>query len=138
MKQDAPYHILRVGTAITFLWIGVLILREPEFWGGFLSPWAADLLPVPLTQAMLGTAVLDIVIGFLLLIDVFVWVAALLASIHLGIVLATTGINAVTVRDIGLLAGTIALFWGGLPRDIRLRIKHWRHKQPPSAPPPAS
>jgi hypothetical protein len=28
------FHILRVGLAITFLWIGVLIFKNPESWGG--------------------------------------------------------------------------------------------------------
>lgn len=123
MKKDAPYHILRVGMAITFLWIGVLIFREPEFWGGFLKPWAANLLPVPLEQAMISTAILDIVVGFLLLIDVLSWLAALLGTAHLAIVLITAGIDVITVRDIGLLSGTIALFWGGLPEKIRAKLK---------------
>ena len=103
------FHILRVGMGITFLWIGVLIFREPEAWGGLLQPWAAGILPVPIAQAMIGTAILDIVIGFLLLINVWTWVAALIGAIHLVIVLATTGINEITVRDIGLLAGVLAL-----------------------------
>jgi|GEM_PF-1298273 uncharacterized membrane protein YphA (DoxX/SURF4 family) len=122
MKKDAAYHILRVGTAITFLWIGVLIFRDPVFWGGFLKPWAANLLPVPVTQAMIGTAVLDIIVGFFLLIDVFTWIAAALASAHLLVVLTTAGIDVVTVRDIGLLAGSLALFWGGLPMELRTKL----------------
>ena len=62
MKR-ASSHILRVGLAFTFLWIGVLILKNPEAWGGYLRPWAAGLLPIPLAQAMMGTAILDIAIG---------------------------------------------------------------------------
>ena len=30
------FHILRVGLAVTFLWIGILILKNPEAWGGYL------------------------------------------------------------------------------------------------------
>lgn len=109
MKKSA-FHILRVGVAITFLWIGVLIFKDPQAWGGFLQPWAANLLPVPLGQAMVGTAILDILVGVVLLSGFFVWVAAAVGSIHLIIVLITVGINDVTVRDIGLLAATLALF----------------------------
>jgi len=58
MKVSA-FHILRVGVAITFLWIGVLILREPEAWGFYLQPWAVDLLPISLEKAMIGTALLQ-------------------------------------------------------------------------------
>jgi uncharacterized membrane protein YphA (DoxX/SURF4 family) len=108
MKNSA-FHILRVGVAITFLWIGILILREPGAWAGYLEPWAANLVPGSLEQAMIGTAILDILIGFLLLIDVLTWVAAAVGALHLIIVLVTSGINAITVRDIGLFAGALAL-----------------------------
>lgn len=121
MIRPASYHVLRVGLAITFLWVGVLIFKEPEFWGGFLKPWAANLLPVPIEQAMIGTAALDILIGFLLLVDAFVWIAALLGAIHLATVLATAGIDAIMVRDIGLLAGCLALFWDKLPERFRAK-----------------
>jgi uncharacterized membrane protein YphA (DoxX/SURF4 family) len=109
--KDSSYHILRVGIAITFLWIGLLIFKEPAFWGGMLEPWAAGLVPVPLEQAMIGTAILDLTIGLALLLDLYVWLAALIGSIHLIIVLTTTGITPITVRDIGLLTGTFALLY---------------------------
>ena len=108
MKTSA-FHILRVGVAITFLWIGILILRDPEAWGLYIQPWAEGLLPLPLKEIMIGTALFDIVIGALLLIDVLTWLAALIGALHLALVLAVSGINAITVRDIGLLAAAIAL-----------------------------
>lgn len=123
MTRSPTYHILRVGMAVTFLWISILIFREPAAWGGLLLPWAAGLLPVPLMQAMIGTAILDLLIGFFLLIDVGTWVAAALGAVHLVIVLATTGITSITVRDIGLLTGTLALFWDGLPDGLKRKFK---------------
>lgn len=108
MKNYA-FHILRVGVAITFLWIGVLIFASPEAWGDLLLPWAAGIMPIPLEQAMLGTAVLDIVIGLFLLIDVHTWFFSLLAALHLVGVLVFVGITPGTARDIGLLAGCLAL-----------------------------
>lgn len=122
MKKSA-FHILRVGIAITFIWIGVLIFKEPQAWGNLLQPWAADLLPIPLQEAMIGTAILDILIGVLLLIDFLTWLAALLGAFHLVIVLITTGITPVTVRDIGLLAATLALTTTTLPNKFRFWSK---------------
>ncbi len=116
--NKAGFHIVRVGVAITFLWIGVLIFRNPESWGSYLQPWAAGLLPMSLVDAMIGTAYLDIAIGGLLLLDYLTWVAAALASIHLIIVLVTSGITDITVRDIGLLAATLALLVETLPFRI--------------------
>ncbi len=118
MKNSA-YHIVRVSIAITFLWIGILIFKNPESWGGLLSPWALNLLVAPLKETMMGTAILDMAIGVFLLIDFMPWWAALFGSIHLIIILATTGITAITVRDIGLLGGTIALMTTTWPKKHR-------------------
>ena len=112
-----------MGLAVTFLWIGILIFKQPEAWGGYLMPWAAGLLPVPIEQAMIGTAILDIIIGALLLFDLFVWLAASIGIIHLIIVLAVSGITDITVRDIGILAAVIALMADSLPENFIDKIK---------------
>lgn len=122
--KSASYHILRVGLAVTFLWIGILIFKEPEAWGGFIQPWAASLLPIPINQIMIGTALFDIAIGFLLLVDLLTWLAALGGAVHLAIVLTVSGINAITVRDIGLLAGLLALAVTALPDKLRFWQKN--------------
>lgn len=114
--RKASFLFLRIGLGITFVWIGILISQNPELWGGYIQPWAAKLLPIPLKQAMLGIAILDIGIGVLLIVNLFSWLAGLLGSLHLIIVLVTTGINAITVRDIGLLGATLAITLSTWPR----------------------
>lgn len=108
-RTKIAHYILRIGLAITFIWIGVFIYRDPVSWGSFLKPWAASLLPISLKTAMFGTAALDIAIGLTLLAGYFVWLAGGIAALHILVVIITTGINAITVRDIGLLAATIVL-----------------------------
>ena len=120
--RKSSFHFLRVGLAITFLWIGILIFKNPEAWGGYLQPWAAGLLPIPLQQAMIGTAILDIIIGAFLLFDFLPWLAALVGAIHIIIVLAVSGITDITVRDIGLLVAALALTIDSLPQSIVRRI----------------
>ena len=110
------FHILRIGLVVTFLWIGVLILKNPEAWGGYMRPWAAGLLPVPVTQVMIGTAILDIVIGAFLLINFLPRLVAIVGAVHLAIILIVSGITDITVRDIGLLAGMLALVIDSPPR----------------------
>ena len=116
------FHVLRIGLAVTFLWIGVLILKNPEAWGGYLQPWAAGLLPIPLGQAMIGTAILDIAIGVFLLINFLPWLAASVGAIHLAVILIVSGITDITARDIGLLAGTLALMIDSPPPSTIRRI----------------
>lgn len=124
--KKISFHILRVGLAITFLWIGILIFRQPEAWQGYIQPWAARLLPIPVAQAMIGTAFLDIAISALLLIGSFVWLAALAGVIHLIIVLAVSGITDITVRDIAILAATAALLADFLPKNFIEKITFWK------------
>ena len=118
----ASFHILRIGLAVTFLWIGVLILRNPEAWGGYMRPWAAGLLPIPIAQAMMGTAILDIIIGIFLLINFLPWLASLVGAIHLAVILIVSGITDITVRDIGLWAGMLALMIDSPPQPITDKI----------------
>ncbi|MEK9175162.1 MAG: hypothetical protein AAB795_01060, partial [Patescibacteria group bacterium] len=73
--------------------------------------------------AMVVTAILDIVIGALLLVDILTWLAALVGTIHLAIVLVVSGITEVTVRDVGLLTGAVALMIDSLPQSIINKTK---------------
>ena len=116
--SKTSFHILRVGLAITFLWIGILIFKQPEAWAGYVAPWAVNLLPISVEQVMVGTAILDIGIGVLFLFDYFVWLAALVGVIHLIIILIVSGITDITVRDIGILAAIIAIMAESLPENI--------------------
>lgn len=129
MKKTS-FHFLRVGLAITFLWIGVLIFKNPEAWGGYLQPWAAGLLPIPLTQAMIGTAILDVTIGAFLLVDFLPWLAALVGAVHIIIVLIVSGITDITVRDIGLLVAALAIVIDSLSQSIISRINFLKKLMP--------
>lgn len=101
---------LRILTGVTFIWIGIFIFMDPTGWGAFIQPWAQNLIFLPLDQVMVGTAVLDIALGILMLFNIFTWQAAAIASLHILIVLITSGINETTVRDIGLLGGTLGIY----------------------------
>lgn len=129
MKKTS-FHFLRVGLAITFLWIGVLIFKNPEAWGGYLQPWAAGLLPITITQAMIGTAILDIAIGAFLLFDFLPWLAASFGAIHIVIILTTSDITDITVRDIGLLVAALAIVIDSLPQSIIRRINFLKKLTP--------
>ena len=120
MRRTA-YHILRLGLGVTFLYIGAQIWRAPEAWGGFIQPWALDIMPGSLVAIMKQSAVLDIIIGIWMIIGWRVWIPALLGTIHLGIVLITTtgGWWNIIERDIGLFAATLALFVQTTPERVR-------------------
>jgi uncharacterized membrane protein YkgB len=128
MRKNTGYHILRVSMGITFAWIAVLIFKEPEFWSGFLPLWFTDLLPVTGAQFMYSVGALDAVLGALMLLDLFMWQVGALAALHMLGILLTTGIDSVTVRDIGLFGGCVSLMWADLPEKHRQKIVSHEHE----------
>lgn len=120
------YHISRIGLGITFLWIGVLIFRDPIGWSGYVQPWAAHLIPLPLVQVMVGTAFLDMIIGVFLLLNVFVYIITFVGAIHIMSVLLVSGITDITVRDIAILYCSVALMVDALPELIISRFPFLR------------
>jgi uncharacterized membrane protein YphA (DoxX/SURF4 family) len=101
--------ILRIGLALTFFCVGLMVLAQPRVWGSYLQNWAVDLLPLPLEQFMTTTGYLDIITGVLFLIPPFAFFAGILGTSHLIGVLITSGVNEGTVRDIGLLGASITV-----------------------------
>ncbi len=117
-QQKAAYHVLRVTLGITFIWVSVMIFQEPVFWSGFIDPWAASLIPIDLETMMKITAGLDLLIGLLLIADKWTWIVSLIASLHLLTILIGSGIDTITVRDIGLFGATAALMFVAAPTKI--------------------
>lgn len=118
-----PFNILRAGLALTFIWIGVLILRNPIAWAGYIQPWVLQYIPGSLEAAMIQTGYLDIAVGLMLLIRPTVWLGGLFGALHLIIVLITANVTDVTVRDIGLLFASVSLFIQTCPEWLSNKIK---------------
>ena len=120
--KKVSYAALRIGLGVTFLWIGVLIFRNPVEWSFYVQPWAAKLIPGTLAHAMTATALLDMLVGVLLLLDTFVWLAALLGALQLVVVMGTTAVSEITARDAGLLLAAFALMIETLPAKFAARF----------------
>ena len=111
------YLFLHLGLGLTFLWIGIDMLRHPETWIDYLP----RNLPAGLTRAvgLQAAAVFDTALGIVLVVQVFPKATALLATAHLLGIIMVHGVDAVLVRDIGLLGAALALLlW---PRHYRKR-----------------
>jgi len=122
MINKNGFRVLRIILGATFVWIGTMVWREPLAWGGYIQPWALNLLVGPLERVMLTTAIVDILIGLLLIFNRLTWLATAIASVHLIVILITSGINEATVRDIGILAGTVAITVGMWPKNWKQAI----------------
>lgn len=95
------------GLGIVFLWIGFDMLRHPESWIGFLP----QRIPFDLSRetALQINGIMDAALGALLILRWWQKIVAIIAAGHLIGVVAYNGIDAVLIRDIGLLGTAIAL-----------------------------
>lgn len=101
------YVFLRIGLGAVFTWIGVDILRHPETWIGYVPPSLPGGLERELALKLNG--LFDLALGLLFIADKMPRAAAALAVAHLAGILATQGIDAVLIRDAGLLGAALAL-----------------------------
>lgn len=109
-RYGLSYLLLRLGLGIVFLWIGIDILRHPDVWLRFVP----ESLPfgIPQQVGLQINGFFDILLGILLIVRVFPKITLTLAALHLAGILLTHGVDAITIRDAGLLGGVLALlFW---------------------------
>ncbi len=125
MKTYSRY-LLQIGLAIVFIGIGIMILQDPVGWAALIQPWAAKLIPGSIISTMKETAFLDVGVGILFLIGPIVWIAALIGSVHIAVVLVTTGITTITIRDVGLLAAALVLFIETVPTSVVRKVVFWK------------
>ncbi len=118
MKKTS-YNVLRIGTGITFIWIAYLIWQAPDAWASFIQPWAAAFLPENLAGMMQKNAIFDALLGLWMIVGGrHAWIGYGLGALHvLGVLITTTaGFDNIVVRDIAILAGTLALFFETVPK----------------------
>lgn len=113
------YIILRIGLGITYIWIGVMITIEPISWSGFFPEFIRDLSYS--NSVVVAAGVLDFLIGLLLVVGRFVPVASFLSAVHLLGILAFYGIDAITIRDVGLFGASLSLLLTSLSNKFKKR-----------------
>lgn len=116
---------LRVGLGLTFLFIGVDILRHPTAWLSFVPQETMFSLN---RETMLKVGGLfDITIGLLLTTKAWPRVAGALAVVHLLGIFSLNGIDGVLARNIGLLGTAIAvMIW---PNSYRRKRWWWSKRR---------
>ncbi len=108
MKNIAMWT-LRGGLAVTFIWIGYMVLQNPAGWGKSIQPWALQVLPDPVENFMVLTGFFDIAIGIMLLINPLVGIGSALGALHLAGVVLGISSSGIIARDLGLLGACLAL-----------------------------
>ncbi len=108
--------VARIGIAAVFLWFGLDKFIHPVNWIGWVPPWMQALIPMSLVGFMYIQGVIETVAGVMLLVGYKVRLASFVAVVTLlGVELAMvgTGQAEMMLRDAGLLAASLSLFFTG-------------------------
>ncbi len=107
------------GVGATFLWIGLDIFSHPDVWLVYLPE--VILGDIGRETALQLAGAINVLVGVSFILRFWQKLTAFVVVLELIGILVQTGINATTVRDIGLLGGALALLkW---PAHYRKRNK---------------
>ncbi|MFH1769563.1 MAG: DoxX family protein [Parcubacteria group bacterium] len=107
------FFILRIGLAIVFFWFGVDKILDPTYWvNAWTTGWMiniVDRIGITPDQLMYVVGIFEILLGLSLVTKVLLRIFAFLGMIFLAINVIAFGFSEVMIRDIGLLAGLLAV-----------------------------
>lgn len=116
-KKISPEWLVRLGLGFMYIYSGADILRHPGSW-----TWAVRQLPdwiewipnvIGAERFLFLQGIGEIFLAFLLLAwflpRKLLFIAAIITSAEMVIILLLVGLDAVTFRDIGLLGASLAL-----------------------------
>ncbi len=107
-KDYAPVFV-RWGAGIVFFLFGISQLINPENW----LAWFPTLNFIEPLTLIFVNGIVDLIIGFLLLIGLLTRIIAFLAVLHLVGVIFTLGYNDIAIRDFGLLLASLSVLFHG-------------------------
>lgn len=101
--------LLRLGLGVEFVLFGYGKLTDLPSWIGYIPPWVSPLIPMPVTTFLQAVGVVELVLGLLLIIGLWVRVVAILSALHLAGVLVALGYNDLAIRDFVSFMAALAL-----------------------------
>ena len=106
---DLMTMLLRLGGGSVFLWFGIDKWLHPEAWFGYVPEWLWPLSPVGPEETLILLGVVEFAVGAAIIVGKYVREAAILAVVQLVAIVAVTGMNEITIRDLGLMGIYLAL-----------------------------
>lgn len=109
-KDFAPAFI-RYGLAFVFFSFGISQFLHPENWVQLLPDFLINILPGTTIMTIVGTY--NMIVSLMLVLGLYVEIAAILGIMHLVLVLTRIGFGFPGIRDVGLLFGLISVLLNG-------------------------
>lgn len=108
MERYAP-AVLRIGLAMFLFWFGFSQLMNPADWLSWVPNWATNLTGIDADDIVYMNGTFEVTAGILLAIGLWTRVVALIAALHLFVIVIDIGLSAIGVRDFGLAVALLSL-----------------------------
>ncbi len=112
LKRFAPV-VVRLGLAMVFVWFGLNQLTNTTEWLSFIPLWVTNLTGITANTFVLVNGAAEILLAILLAVGIQIRVVAGLLCIHMFMIVLDVGLNAVGVRDVGLMFGLLSVGFHG-------------------------
>ena len=124
LKKYAPI-LARYGVGIVFFIFGIDQLVRPGAWIAWVPSYVINFgtnFGMNNISFIYFNGLFDLIIGFLLIIGIFVRIVALIGALHVAGIIISLGYSDISVRDFGLLLILISVFLNG-PDELCLDKK---------------
>ncbi len=105
--------VLRVGLAAVFGWFGIDKFIHPIVWVKWVPQYVINILPFSEKIFIFILGGIESLLALFFLLGLFTRLAGIIASLLLLSIIATAGINEITMRDIAILGGALSLAFSG-------------------------
>lgn len=105
--------ILRVGLVFVFIWFGVTQLLDQTMWVSLIPAPVIALTGLSAKTLVMINGGFEVIMAILLALGIRVRLVAALLFLHMFAIIGDLGLNAIAVRDIGLMVALLSMAFAG-------------------------
>ncbi len=113
MNHKYSSLILRAGLSFVFLWFGFNQIMDQSSWTSLIPSFVTGLTGLTAKTVVIFNGVFEVVMAVLLVLGVRVRIVASLLFLHMVAIIGDLGLNAIAVRDIGLMFALLSIAFTG-------------------------
>ncbi|MEK7176756.1 MAG: DoxX family protein [Patescibacteria group bacterium] len=101
-------RVLRIGTALVFIWFGFEQLTNVNEWTGWLPSYTSG-FPISATTLVYINGAFETIFGLLLLVGLYTKLSASLLALHMAHIISVVGYGEIGVRDFAIFVAVLSV-----------------------------